>query len=332
MANVGYVTMDQVDFNDLWYGPGGIQSAVDQYRAVSMPTLEALTTKSPEALFKYGISDKNGFQKLAVGQRPDRKYVQIATMYPTVSKYGYGVGTDLDTLRRSTAKEIMLAFNRPFLEDPESVLIELLAVMMSDPGGANAGYGFYNGAFSSEERITAPPRFMNNVFSAGHTHYYTSGSATVRLQDFTAAKQTIRHHGNNGPIIAFINSQEQQALENLAAWTSNTIIRNPVSDMVSLSGFGDVFQLLGVTFYVTELAPAGYIMFVETGNDDASKPVVHFEPANIAGLQVISKTDEHPLVESFLERWMGYKVSQRGKGVCVQITASSTYTNPTFQR
>ena len=46
---------------------------------------------------------------LALGERPTRKMVVEATMYPRVSKHGYGIGTDLDTMRRSTSRAIQMA-------------------------------------------------------------------------------------------------------------------------------------------------------------------------------------------------------------------------------
>src|SRR5687768_7520067 len=117
----GYRTMDGIDFNDIWYGGAGISAAVDMYRRVDVPVIAGLATPWPETIMKYGISEKNGFQVLSPGQRPDRKLITIATQYPTVTKYGYGVGTDLDTLRRSTGREVLLDLNRPMLEDPENV-------------------------------------------------------------------------------------------------------------------------------------------------------------------------------------------------------------------
>ena len=100
----GYRTMDGIDLNDIWYGGAGIQAAVDLYRSVELPVITSLAMPWPEQLMKYGISQKNGFQVLGPGQRPDRKTVDIATVYPTVTKYGYATGTDLDTLRRSAQR------------------------------------------------------------------------------------------------------------------------------------------------------------------------------------------------------------------------------------
>lgn len=329
---VGYRTMDGIDLNDVWYGGGGagIQTAVDLYRTVNLPVIDALAMKHDETIMKYGVSEKNGFQLLAPGQRPDRKLVQIATMYPRVSKYGYGVGTDLDTLRRATGREIQLDFNRPFKEDPENILLQYLKAMMIDPGNANKDYGFYNGQFSGEEKITAPPKYQNNTFAATHTHYYTTGAATIALADITKAKQTIQHHGHTGQLVAFINSVEQQAMEDLAAWTGSGL-RSPVRDEVAIRGLGSTFEWLGVVWHVTEMIPSGYFLMVEAMGDESERPLVHFEPANIQGLGLFpGPQPDYPIVESFVERWMGVKVVRRGAGVSVQITTGATYTKPTF--
>jgi len=326
---IGYVTTDQIDFNEIYYGQ--VQPAVDMYRQVSLPMITALATPWPEQIMKYGLSEKNGYQVLSLGERPLRKTVQEATMYPRVTKYGYGIGSDLDTMRRSTSRQLQMAINRGFAEDSENVLLQFLKVLMTDPGTSNAGYGLYNGQFAAEEILTAPPRFQNNTFAAGHTHYYGTNNATLALAHITAAKQTIRHHGNMGSLAGFINSVQQQALEDLASFTQSSIIRSPISDSVAVSGFSEVFQLLGVTWHVTEMIPSGYMAIVETSGDETRRPMVMYEPANMRGLNLMpGPMNDYPLVESFFERWFGVKVANRGAGVAIQIVASTTYTNPTF--
>lgn len=329
----GYVTSDMIDFNDIWYGDAGIRAAVDMYREVDVPVISSLAEKSPEAIFKYGISEANGFQKLAPGQRPDRKNVVLATMYPTVEKYGYAVGTDLDTLRRSTGKEVMLALRRPMREDPQVVFTEMLRVMLTNGGTNNAGYSWYNGEFSAEELLTAPPKYQQRSFAANHTHFICSAvSGDIALADMTAVKETIKHHGHNGTIAALVNSTGVQELENLAAFSSNTIIRSPISDLVAVKGFGRVFELLGIVWHETEMIPDGYISFVEANQPEGMRPLVHFEPANIQGLNMYpGPVNDYPLIESFWDRWMGFKVWQRGAGVAFQWkNHSATYVNPTF--
>lgn len=324
----GYVTLDNVDFNEIWYG--STVPAVDLYRTVDLPALESLALDWPEQVLKYWISEKNGFQLLGPGQRPNRRFVEEGTLYPIVKKYGYGIGSDLDTLRRSPARAFRNSLDRGFKEDRENVFLQMLKVMMTDPGTNNADHGWYNGQFSTEEKVTTPPKFQNNTFAASHNHYYTTAAATITLAKITAAKQTIRHHGHNGPLAAFINSAERQALEDLAAFTGN-IIRSPVSDEVAVKGFGDVFELVGVTWHVTEMIPAGYILIVEVNQPEEARPVAMFRPDNIQGLNLMpGPMNDYPLVESFFERWFGVRVLQRGAGVAVQITTNANYTNPTF--
>ena len=329
---VGYRTSDSIDFNEIWYG---LISVVDQYQTVSLPFLESLAMRQGRQIMKYAISESNGFQRLGPGERPDRKLVTIATMYPFVEKFGYGVGTDLDTMRMGAARDIMLDIARPVKEDPEHVLIQMLKTMMLDPGTNNQRYGWWNGEFAPEELITAPPRFQQNAFSSGHTHYLTSVSpGAISLADFNAVKQTIKHHGYMGSIIAFINSREVQALEDLAAFTQSSIIRSGISDQVAISGLSGVFQMGGVTFHPTEMMPAGYMLFVEAGGMESDRPLIMFEPEGMSGLNLFpGPIQDYPLVESFYERWMGFKVWRRGAGVALQINTPDSpgvYDDPTF--
>lgn len=327
----GYRTMDGIDINTLWYG-AGIRAAVDTYREVSLPLVQALAMPHDLTMFDYAISERNGFQLLGIGQRPDRKMLEYANVYPIYSKKGYAVGTDLDTLRISRSDRIRADLQRPMREYPEYVLIQMLKVMMTDPGTNNAGFGFYNGQFAAEEKITAPPTFQQNSFNSNHTHYFRNNNATVQLSDITNAKVLIREHGHSGTIVAFIDNTMRQQLENMAAWTGS-IIRSPVSDMVAVSGFGDVFELLGVVFHVTEMMPSNYILFVEaTPSIPDARPLIMFEPPGMGGLQLHEgPRNDYPIIESFFDSFFGLKVFQRGAGVSLMIGSGGTsYTNPTF--
>lgn len=328
----GYRTMDGIDLNDIWYGGAGIAAAVDLYRSVDLPLITSLALPWPEQIMKYGISEKNGFQLLGPGERPNRKTVDIASMYPSVTKYGYGVGTDLDTLRRSTGREVMIDMNRPMMEDPEHVLTVFLQTMLNgaDAQSNNSKYSFYNGQFAAEEKMTAPPTFQQRTFSAGHTHYIAQ-TGNIDLALLASIKQTIREHGHKGALMGFLNSVGVQALENLAAFTSASIIRSPISDSVAVSGFADVFQLFGITFHVTEMVPDHYLVVVEGNQAETGRPLVMYEPANMRGLTLHpGPQTDYPLIESWWDRWFGVKVFQRGAGAVAYFGVSSSYTTPTL--
>jgi hypothetical protein len=326
---VGYRTIDQIDLNDIWYGGAGIAAAFDLYQAVDLPILNSIAMMHDETIMKYGLSERNGFQPLGPGERPNRKYVQTAIITPAVQKYGYAVGTDIDTLLRSSGKEIQMDMDRPFKEDPEFLLTEMIRMTLLDPGVNNVGYGWYNGQFAPEEGITAPPRFMQRTFLANHTHYLTTTTASLQLSDLTMLKTHIRHHGNQGQLVAFCNSTVRQTLENLAAWTGN-IIRSPISDEVAVHGFGDTFLLLGIQFYVTEMMPDNYILCMVASGVESERALIMFEPANMKGLTIWPGTwhSSYPLIDATVSRTFGLKIIRRGAGAVLFITGTGTYTPP----
>lgn len=325
----GYATTDHMDLNELWYG--AVQAA-DMYQEVSLPIIDRLVMTHDLSLFKYGISEKNGYEIIALDSKPGMKRVREAAMYPALPlKFGYGVGAGLDSLRLLPSRTVQMNIDRGFKEDSENVLIQIMTKLMTDPSTSNAGFGLYNGQFSAEEIITAPPQYQQNVFSSAHNHYYTTGAATIRLADITAAKLTIRHHGNKGPLVGLLNSAQVAELEALAAFTSSSLVRSPISDAVAVLGFTDTFQLFGVQWMATEAIPAGYFTVFELGDTEGMKMIVQFEPPGMGGLRLMpGPMNDYPLVESFFERFASWKIWRRGAAVSVQVTVSASYTNPTF--
>jgi hypothetical protein len=195
----------------------------------------------------------------------------------------------------------------------------------------NAGYGLWNGQFSPEEKITAPPTYGQQVFPSSHTHYITSAVPNVfGLVDVIAMKETIKHHGNGGTLAVFINQNGVSDLEAAASWQSTSIIRSPVSDLVAINGFSEVFQLNGAVFHVTEMMPDNYALMCETGTPDYGRLLVMFEPANIRGLNLHpGPNGQYPLITSSWDRWFGIKVMNRGGAVSLFYgNHSGVYVNP----
>lgn len=325
----GYFTTDGLDLNELWYGA---MSAADMYKAATLPILDQMIRFHDLSLMKYYIAEKNGYEVIALDTKPGMKKVKEAALYaPLPLKFGYGVGAGLDSLRLSTGRQVMANIDRGFKEDAENLLIQIMRKLMTDPGTLNAGFGLFNGEFSAEEQISAPPQYGQNVFLANHNHYYTSGATTIDLGDITAAKQTIRHHGYKGKLVAMINSSIVMQLENLAAFTANQLTRSPISDQVAVMGFTDQFTLLGVEWYASEAIPDNYFIMAELAEGDDDRMIVQFEPPQMRGLRLMpGPVNDYPLVESFFERFGNWKVWRRGAAVVVQLTASATFVSPTL--
>lgn len=331
----GYRTFDQIDLNDIYYGDAGIRAAADMYQPVVLPIIPALAMPSGEKITKYAISERNGFQAIGFGEVPNRKQVTMAAMYPVVAKYGYAVSTDRDTLLRSTGVEIMLDLERPMKEDPEHVFTRMVDKITTDPGAANAGYGLYNGQFAVEENLTAPPRFQQHTFTAGHTHYLCSDTpGQFKLLDVTAGKAHIRHHGNSGKLVGFLNSTMRQQLEDQASWQGTTVqVANPLTDAVAIEGFQDIFRVAGVEFYVTEVMQDDYVVIAEAGQSPFGRLMVMYEPDNIKGLQYHpGPSGEYPIIDSSWDRWFGLKILNRGAAVVIDCRTghNDVYMSPTY--
>lgn len=211
-------------------------------------------------------------------------------------------------------------------------------------------YALYNGDG------TVPPRYKSNVFDGTHTHYLTSGAATVTSGDLDDMYEHVAHHGytkeNGVNHILLVNSREAKVIRTFrvatgATWDFIPAAGSPAQfvdrDAVLLGGspVAATYQGLDVagsygpiTIVVEDMFPAGYMTLIGTGGpDNLQNPVGFREHANtsLRGLRLVKGADaDYPLMDSFYQRGFGTGIRQRGGTVVMQVTASASYTRPTI--
>jgi hypothetical protein len=216
-------------------------------------------------------------------------------------------------------------------------------------------YKFYN------NDGTKPPDYATNTFLSTHTHYLTSGAATLDSGDLEIMIENLRHHGysfaNGTEIVIMVNPAQsavvrlfrQGQVNNNAAVAQydfvpavgqpalivpNTtgLVGNQVSS--SLRGMNVVGSYGPATIVEEDYVPAGYLFCFGTGGTgNLANPVgfrQHPDPA-WRGLKLIpGNRSGYPLIDSFYTHGFGTGVRQRGGGVVMQVTASGTYAIPTI--
>lgn len=211
-------------------------------------------------------------------------------------------------------------------------------------------YALYNGDG------TIPPRYKSNSFDGNHSHYLTSGAATVTSGDLDDMYDHVAHHGytreNGVQHVLLVNTREAKEIRKFrvatgATWDFIPAQGSPAQFMPvneQLLGGGqpaatyaglDVAGSYGnLTVVVDDMFPVGYMALIGTGGpDNLQNPIGFREHQNpsMRGLRLVKGPDpDYPLVDSFYQRGFGTGIRQRGGSVVMQVTASATYTKPSI--
>lgn len=199
---------------------------------------------------------------------------------------------------------------------------------------------------------TVPPSFRGTTFSGTHTHYITSGAATIVSEDIDDLNDHLFHHGYRLTLgyrlILMVNQQEGNVIRTFKVSDGDKYDFIPSSGVgggvilpngqVVGAPTGNVRGQIGTygPFIVVEedYIPAGYVLaFASGGPANLGNLVGVRQHANSAlrGLQLVKGRDnDYPLVDSFYRFGFGTGVRHRGAGVIMQITASATYAPPTL--
>jgi len=203
---------------------------------------------------------------------------------------------------------------------------------------------------------TVPPVYKSYVHTGTHNHYLTSGNVTVDSGDLDDMYDHLAHHGytaeNGVSHMLFVNSAQGKIIRTFKVATGATwdfipstgqpaalldrdvILFNGTQPGAKFAGL-DVLGRYGHFLIINEdMFPAGYMVAVATGGPDNLKnPVGIREHVNTSmrGLRLVKGPNpDYPLIDSFYQRGFGTGVRQRGGSVVMQLTASGTYTPPTF--
>lgn len=206
-----------------------------------------------------------------------------------------------------------------------------------------------------------PPYKTNTFTPSTHTHYVTSGAATVDSGDIEALAGLLEEHGfnrvNGYQIIILVNPSIVTPA--MRAWRSGVVNQNSAVasyDFVPPSGTNIILpstvQLFGaqpqpswngfdvVGAYGPYLIaqdgniPAGYMFGFSTQGGNAATNLVGIRQHAQASLQGLllrgGDRNDYPLINSTYIHGMGTGIRLRGSGAVMQITASGTYTIPTI--
>lgn len=197
---------------------------------------------------------------------------------------------------------------------------------------------------------TVPPAYRGTTFTGTHTHYLTSGAATLDSTDVDDMEEHLFHHGYRLTLgyrlVLMVERAQGNVIRNFKVANGDKYDFIPSSGVgggvimpngqVVGAPTGNVRGQIGTygAFIVVEedYIPSGYVLaFASGGPANLGNLVGIRQHSNAAlrGLQLVKGRDnDYPLVDSFYRFGFGTGVRHRGAGVVLQVTTNSSYAPP----
>lgn len=349
-------TNDGVDLNELW---NEYQQTVALANAERQLMIDFLTFPVTNATERVAQVSGAKFEKASeygepVGIRPGAAYFTLGydlEWYDLAARYTWKFLAD-------APRNQVDAINSMALEADNALIFERVMDTLFNPSNRLADingvqdvnvYALYNGDG------TVPPKYKSYTHDGTHTHYITSGAATIDSADIDTMVDDLVSHGyskaNGMTIVALMNRREATVARTwrVANGDSNDFIpaigspgaflprdvelfggqpANTFQGLNVIGSYGDVLIIEEDTI------PMGYVPMIATGGRaNLNNPVGLREHENpsLRGLRLVKGPNpDYPLIDSFYNRGFGTGIRQRGGAIIMQITASATYTKPDF--
>jgi hypothetical protein len=259
-------------------------------------------------------------------------------------------------LAESSAQQVQNTHNMVFEADNRLIFNAVMKTVFNNVNLlANIRNQSYNVYKFYNADGTIPPPYKNNTFNGTHTHYLSSGGATVDGQDLVDMEDHLVHHGyskNNGSsLFLLINRAQSATVRTFRVATGSPYdfipaqgqppfllptntggIAPPIQAANSIAGL-NVIGTYGNWLVIEEdYIPAGYMFGFATGGIfQLGNPIGLREHQNAAlrGLRLVKgPNQDYPLIDAYYNRGFGTGVRQRGGGVVMQVTAGA-YSIPT---
>lgn len=347
-------TTDGLNWSDLWNEFQSARSIQNAVQSTIVSLLSYPTTKNIERVMQVSSAEFEEASEFGepVGIRAGGTYFNLGftlKTYDVGARFTRKFLNDADAAQvRALNAQILDADNRLMFMGVMSALYSKVNRTASIDGQDVSVYALYNADG------TVPPSYKTNTFDGTHTHYLTSGAATVDSQDLEDMYEHLRHHGydvvNGVNHVLFVNSAEAKIIRTFKVTTgalydfipsvgspAELVDRNVV--LFGGSQPPSTFNGLKITgkygnWLVVEddMFPAGYMVGVGTGGwDNLINPVGirQHERPELRGLLLVKGPDsDYPIIDSFYQRQFGTGIRQRGGSVIMKVTASATYTPP----
>ena len=352
------LTADGVNLNVLW---GEIRDALalyNEHRSAIVQLLSYPTTGVadiiPQILQGESFEEATEFGE----PRSIREPADYLRLGYTFKDYDKSLRATWKFLREASAEQVTGQVTRVFEADNRLISGTILNRLLNPATALNEWQYTCYGLWNADGMV--PPSYLGATFDGTHTHYITSGSATLDSQDVEDLKHHITEHGYGrigvygGQLLMFMNPVDFNA-SLITTWRAGVDYGGPtkpkwdfipsnlqpayltIEHLVGLmpppeynglqiqGAYGDIWLVS------TNYMPVGYVAMVATGGPESDMNPVgfrqHTNPA-YQGLRHIPGPGPYPLTDSFYARAFGVGVRHRGAAASLQITTNLTYTAP----
>lgn len=342
-------TIDGVDLNGIW---AEFQKTVSMRNAARQSLIDFLTytvTNPIDTVPQFGsgtdfeVASEFGVPK---GANTSASYFQMGfafEWYDVAGRYTWKY------LAEATAQQVESVHQSILEADNRNVFRETMATMFDSTNRVadirNQSYNVY--ALYNNDG-TVPPAYKTNTFLSTHSHYLSSGAATVDSGDLDEMQTHIEHHGylpsSGVELVVMVNKAQGDVIRQFRSIANggvamydfipaigtpsllmplNKIQGDTPRPSASLRGLKVIGSYGDLVVVQEDYIPAGYMVAFGTGGAESlSNPVGIREHANPAlrGLRLVKgRSSDYPLQDSYYQRGFGTGIRQRGAAVVMRI-------------
>jgi hypothetical protein len=353
-------TPDGVDVNDLWREFVRANTVYNEHKQGFVGILTYGVLSDIELVpqigdFQFEVATEQGIPR---GQNTNISYYQLAYAY---QDYDLRLGYTWKFLRDAPSEQIEAIHTKAIQADQALVFRKVMETLFDNRNRTTIINSMsYNVFPLANADGWIPPEYKGVTFDGTHSHYLTSGAATIDSKDFEDCVNHLTEHGygwdTGTQIICFANRAQ---INEIRKWrfgvtNQNTIVANydfiPALGQPALlvpnaegllggqapstwNGLRVSGAYMDVMVIEEPLMPPGYIMFLSTGGSNTDENIVgireHSSPS-WRGLKLMPGNQQrYPLIDGYYIHGFGTGIRRRTGAVLMQITASGTYTIPT---
>lgn len=351
-------TTDGRDLNDLWAEFQQTVALRNQNRQTLVDFLTYGVANPVEDVFQFGGGDDFEMASEFGVPKSIRQAASYFSLGFAFEWYDLAARFTWRFLAEASAAQVE-SVNQAALEaDNRLVFNEVMRTLFRNTnrtatirGQAYNVYALYNGDG------TVPPDYKANTFTGTHTHYLSSGAATVDSGDLDEMQDHLTHHGyesaNGADLVLMVNKAQADTIRNFRSIANGGTARYdfiPAQNTPSFLLPTDLRVADGQTrppatlrgmkvigaygeFTIVEegYVPAGYMVaFATGGRESLTNPIGIREHANPAlrGFRLVKgRSADYPLQDAYYQRGFGTGIRQRGGAVVMSI-GTAAYAAP----